>query len=190
MERAPHRTRPDGVLHIGTWEGETVRGNKSALLALLFIFLIIGAGYLLLREITRSTNLPLGSDFSISLERTACFGFCPVYQVTVESNGAVTYVGEMFVAVEGEQRAQISQDQVRKLASELEAIDFFSLQDQYTDMGATDMPSAILTLRVDGETKQVVHYHGDFSAPEKLTQLEWLIDEITNTAQWTETTGQ
>lgn len=167
-----------------------MKGKNSVLLAILFIFLIVGAGYLLLKEMTRSTNLPIGSDFSISLERTACFGFCPVYQVSVENNGAVTYIGEMFVAVEGEQRAQISQDLVRELAGELEEIDFFSLQDQYTDMGATDMPSAILTLRVNGQTKRVVHYHGDFSAPEELTRLELLIDEITNTAQWTEATGQ
>jgi hypothetical protein len=92
----------------------------------------------------------------------------------------------MFVAVEGEQRSQIAQDQVRRLARELERVDFFSLQDEYTDLSATDMPSAITTLRLNGEMKTIVHYHGDFSAPEKLTKLEDLIDEITDSTRWVE----
>lgn len=189
MERASHHSQTDAVLHLAARKGEVVKGKNSVLLTFLAIFLILGAGYLALRDLTRSTRIPAGSDFSISLERTACFGFCPVYQVTVESNGTVTYLGEMFVAVEGERRSQISQDQVRQIARQLESIDFFSLQDEYTDRGATDMPSAILTLRVDGKTKRVDHYYGDFSAPEKLTELELFIDEITNSTQWVESSA-
>lgn len=98
----------------------------------------------------------------------------------------MTYIGEMFVAVEGERRSQITQEQVRRLARELEKVDFFSLQDEYTDMGATDMPTTITTLRLNGEMKTIVHYHGDFSAPEKLTRLENLIDEITSSTHWVE----
>jgi hypothetical protein len=189
MEPASHHSQTDAVLYLATREGEVVKGKNTFLLTLLVTFLIIGAGYLVLRGFARSTNIPAGSDFSISLERTACFGFCPVYQITVESNGTVTYQGEMFVAVEGEQSSQISQDQIRQIARQLESIDFLSLQDEYTDRGATDMPSAILTLQVNGETKRVVHYHGDFSAPEKLTRLENLIDEITNSTQWVESSA-
>ena len=34
------------------------------------------------------------------------------------------------------------------------------------------------------ETKTIKHYHGDFSAPEELTELEDKIDEIVNSEQW------
>jgi hypothetical protein len=151
---------------------------------------LILTSVILARYLTRQTDIPSGSDFSISMERTACFGFCPIYQVTVEGNGTVSYVGEMFVEVEGEQQSSISQSEVRRLARELERIDFMSLPDSYTDMSATDMPSAITTLRLNGEIKTVVHYHGDFSAPGNLTELENLIDELTNSIQWIEPTAQ
>jgi hypothetical protein len=151
---------------------------------------LILTSVILARYLTRQTDIPSGSDFSISMERTACFGFCPIYQVTVEGNGTVSYVGEMFVEVEGEQQSSISQSEVRRLARELERIDFMSLPDSYTDMSATDMPSAITTLRLNGEIKTVVHYHGDFSAPGNLTELENLIDELTNSIQWIEPSAQ
>lgn len=157
---------------------------RKALPAVLIALSVIITSVILFRYLTRHTDIPVDVDFSITLERTACFGTCPIYKVTVEADGTVTYMGERFVVVEGEQRSKISQSQVRRLARELEKIDFLSLQDSYTNMSATDMPSAITTLRLNGEVKTVVHYHGDFSAPEKLTRLENLIDEITSSAQW------
>lgn len=157
--------------------------------AVLVASALILASVILVRHFTRSTDIPAGTDFSITLERTPCFGTCPVYRVTVVGDGSVTYVGEMFVAVEGEQRSAITQSQVRKLARQLESIDFLSLQDSYTDMGATDMPSAITTLHLNGQVKTVVHYHGDFTAPESLTELENLIDELTKSEQWIEPTA-
>lgn len=42
------------------------------------------------------------------------------------------------------------------------------------------MPSAITLLTINGKTKTVRHYHCDFSAPEQLTELEDIIDEIVN----------
>lgn len=162
---------------------------SKAFPAILVALALVLTSMILARNLTRQTDIPTGADFSVSLERTACFGFCPIYQVTVEGDGSVRYVGEMFVAIEGEQQSRISQSEVRRLVHELERIDFMSLQDSYTDMSATDMPSAITTLRLNGDIKTVVHYHGDFSAPEKLTGLEILIDQLTNTAQWIEPTG-
>ena len=156
---------------------------------LLIVLSLVLVSTAFIRYLTRSTDIPAGVEFSMRLERTACFGFCPIYQITIENDGTVSYVGEMFVAVEGERKSEISQSQVRRLARELERIDFLSLQDNYTDMGATDMPSAITTLVLNGEVKTIVHYHGDSSAPENLTSLENLIDELTNSEQWIKPTA-
>lgn len=165
--------------------------DKRRILVLVpvFLLLVLG-GTFLVRRLTRQTVIPVDADFSIQLERTACFGRCPIYRITVEGDGTVTYWGEMFVAVEGEQTSHITQEGVRRLARELERVDFFALQDEYTDMSATDTPSAITTLRLNSEMKTIVHYHGDFSAPEKLTKLENLIDEITSSKQWVEPSTQ
>ena len=37
----------------------------------------------------------------ITLERTACFGTCPIYKLTVYGDGRVEYEGERFVTVTG-----------------------------------------------------------------------------------------
>ncbi len=42
----------------------------------------------------------------ITLERTACFGACPVYTLSIYADGTVVYNGERFVDVEGEQTTQ------------------------------------------------------------------------------------
>ena len=37
----------------------------------------------------------------ITLERTACFGVCPVYKLTIYGDGRVLYDGIRFVRTEG-----------------------------------------------------------------------------------------
>jgi Domain of unknown function (DUF6438) len=46
-------------------------------------------------------------DFVIGLERTSCFGECPVYSVTIDAKGNVTYDGKKLVRVEGHQNDRI-----------------------------------------------------------------------------------
>ena len=120
----------------------------------------------------------------ITLERTVCFGACPEYKLTIYGNGSVVYEGKRFVRIEGKRTITIGEVKVRQLLSEFKNIDYFSLNDSYEEFMATDMPSAFTSLTVDGKTKTVRHYHGDFSAPKELTELEDRIDEIVNTDQW------
>jgi hypothetical protein len=166
-----------------------VSNRRKPLIRLSALIILLGAtSVLLIPTLLRQTKITKDFEFVISLERTACFGHCPIYKVTLDSDGKVTYYGEMFVAVEGTQYSTLDQKNLHSLVREFEGIDFFSLEDQYTDMGATDLPSAITTLLVDGKMKQVIHYHGDPNAPKKLAALEDKIDELINTAQWTEVT--
>lgn len=123
-------------------------------------------------------------DVVITLERTVCFGACPDYTLTIRGDGTVTYEGRRFVKIEGTRTITISEEKIRQLLSEFQRVDYFSLDDSYEEFMATDMPSAITSLKVNSETKTVRHYHGDFSAPEQLTELEDRIDEIVNSDQW------
>lgn len=123
-------------------------------------------------------------DLVITLERTPCFGACPVYSLAIRGDGTVNYEGKDFVKVKGTARTTISMDQVYKLVHEFEKADYFSLKDSYTERTATDMPSVITSITTGGRTKKIEHYHGDFSAPEKLTELEYMIDQIVNADQW------
>ena len=120
----------------------------------------------------------------ITLERTACYGFCPIYSLTIKGNGTVLYEGEDFVETVGKAETVISREKVEQLLSEFEKIDYDSLKDSYTERTITDAPSVITSITRNGKTKTIEHYHGDFNAPEKLTELEDKIDEIVDSEQW------
>ncbi len=120
----------------------------------------------------------------ITLERTACYGFCPIYSLTIRGNGSVIYEGENFVETVGKAETVISKEKVEQLISEFEKSDYDSFKDSYTERTITDAPSVITSITKDGKTKTIEHYHGDFNAPEELTELEDKIDEIVNSEQW------
>ena len=134
-----------------------------------------------------SSAAPTQNTFSglmITMERTACHGTCPVYKLTIQGNGDVTYNGQDFVQVKGKQTAGLSLAQIQELVSAFEQAKFFTLRD-YTHEDTTDSPSAITSITLNGKTKTINHYYGDNSAPQALFDLESKIDEITNSKQWT-----
>jgi len=139
---------------------------------------------------------PTGSqntnDDQITLERGACFGTCPVYQLTIKSDGSVTFDGKRFTKTTGIATGKISQSDFRALVSEFVNIYYFSLPDAYTPGTKecpdriTDMPSANTSIRLNGRAKSVAHYYGcgNKGALEKLTALETKIDEVAGTQKW------
>jgi hypothetical protein len=116
----------------------------------------------------------------ISIERTACFGSCPDYKLTIYGNGSVIYEGRNFVAVEGIRTGTVAPEDVRALVKHFNDINYFSLRDKYVDQ-VTDLPTTTTSIRIDGQFKQVVDYYG---APEELKQLENRIDEVANSEVW------
>jgi hypothetical protein len=127
----------------------------------------------------------------ITLERQPCFGFCPVYTVSIGGDGQVAYNGIDFVEVTGPQTATVDPAAVQALADEMIAAGYLDLEDAYMNQEVTDLPYAITSLALsDGTTKRIEHYYGDSSAPQALTDLETRIDEVANTAQWVGETAQ
>ena len=125
----------------------------------------------------------------VRLERTSCFGECPVYSVTIDAQGNVVYEGAQFVRVQGRQTDRIPAARVAAILAAAERIGFFDLRDQYrsirnpdgTTSSVTDLPTTIVTITRDGTPKRVEDYIG---APEGLKQLEREIDEAARTTRW------
>ncbi len=122
----------------------------------------------------------LESPLLASLERTACFGFCPVYTVTVHADGSVNYHGERYVVTEGDQTGQLTADQLIALRRAFADAGWDGFDTDYTHRDVTDNPSVVIRF----EDKTVHHYHGDHRAPEALTKLEDRFDEIVDVQQW------
>lgn len=124
-------------------------------------------------------------DVRITLARTPCFGFCPVYDLSISGDGTVVYTGTGYVQTRGRQEARISTAQVQELLGLFNKVEYSTLKPEYTAYEITDLPSVHTSLTVDGKTYRVNHYLGDRSAPDKLRLLEDRIDQVVNTAQWT-----
>jgi len=132
-----------------------------------------------------SSAVSTGSSFTmITLERTPCFGRCPVYKVSIYGDGTVRYDGKEYVKVKGGQTRIISPEQVRQLRAEFEQASYFSFKENYDTITFTDAPLAITSATIDGRTKRVRHYLGDGTAPRELTVLEERIDEVSGAREW------
>jgi Domain of unknown function (DUF6438) len=119
-------------------------------------------------------------DFVIKLERTACYGQCPVYSASIDARGNVTYDGTSFVRVAGRQTGRIPISNVAALVATVERIRFFELDDRYRQL-ITDLPTTFVTVTRDGHSKRIEDY---FGAPKSLKDLERQIDDLAGTARW------
>ena len=164
----------------------------------LLLWLFVALGSLTnqaMSEIYAPNEIP--KDMIVTLERTACFGACPVYKLTITADGTVTFEGYENVAMKGIVKDRISEETLRQLLSEFEKVAYFSLRDTYdgSEDGcarhATDMPSAKTSIQINGRNKAVSHYLGclmqgdEFRIyPQELVRLENKIDEIVESKRW------
>lgn len=149
---------------------------------------------LLCGAINRVASAKRAARKVVTLERTPCFGACPVYKLTIFSNGTVIYEGKQNVRRPGKATGRISQERLQELIADFMNIDYFNLHDEYVPgtegcpKAATDQPSAItsLTRTRDGKSKTIRHYHGCRGSDtlELLTQLEDKIDTAVNINRW------
>lgn len=124
----------------------------------------------------------------MTLKRTACYGTCPVYAVAIHGSGLVEYLGELHVDIPGAQTGRIPPARVKDLLRGFDEIHFFDLQDKYLET-CTDQPTAIISILVDGKTKQVSNYFGGCeranSGPQvDLAKLAEQIDMAADTRRW------
>jgi hypothetical protein len=134
---------------------------------------------------------------SIVLERTACFGDCPAYRVSVVSSGRVTlsprpgYRGQVTMqpAVDS-----ISPESFTSLLSLAESTGFFTLPDSTRGHPVlctrlrTDHPSLMLAVHWAATSKRVTHYtgcegNGAPGSAEPLRRLEMVAEAVDREAR-------
>ena len=113
----------------------------------------------------------------ITIERTACFGSCPVYSAQIYADGTVNYEGKDFVKITGKKQHKISKEKLNDLIKEFEQAKYFTLKDKYASdengMSLTDQPTTTTSFTLNGKQKTVVNY---YYAPKELEKLENAID--------------
>jgi hypothetical protein len=91
----------------------------------------------------------------ITLERTPCFGTCPVDKLTVRADGTAAYEGTRFVKRLGRYAGRFKG--YEKLVRVAGPGAFLALKDRYA-AAATDLPTHTLTLIQSGKAKRVSDY--------------------------------
>jgi hypothetical protein len=109
-----------------------------------------------------------------------------VYSVTITRDGRVSYAGKGFVRVRGVRTKQVPVADFQRLVGKIEQIGFFRLEPsypgrKYTGPIMTDQPSVLVTVSRGNTSKTVRDYA---HAPEKLFELEALIEEVANISKW------
>jgi len=94
------------------------------------------------------------------------------------------YAGQRYVIVIGRRTATVSQDDIQRLRRKVEDIDYFSLPAEY-GCNADDIPGVATTVTLDGRVHSNANCGARFSdVPTQVTELEQLVDTVTNSAQW------
>ncbi|MEO9623771.1 MAG: DUF6438 domain-containing protein [Qipengyuania citrea] len=140
-------------------------------------------------------------ELKITLQRTACFGSCPDYTVTIDGQGNVefrtrgeNYPGEFevhrsFSQSDGILLAGVHTDKVdpgvvADLVEQFREAEFFSLNDEYRAQ-ITDNPAYILTIDTGTASKTVVDYVGkEVGMPVVVTELQEAVDQAAGSARW------
>jgi Domain of unknown function (DUF6438) len=128
---------------------------------------------------------------AITLERTPCFGSCPVYTISVSPSGEVQYEGRAHVRQLGAATGKVPRERVDSLLSELDRGGYFTFAERYTSPEpacgryVTDSPTVITSVTLRGRTRRITHDYGCGGAPGALVILERRIDEALNSGQWT-----
>lgn len=132
-------------------------------------------------EASKKKSIDFPRNAIARIQRTACYGRCPIYTLTVYSDGSVLYEAQKWVKEEGTFQGKANPEKFQQLLNKANEIGFFELKDEYDSEYVTDLPSVITTLRSDDVLKQVVNR---YQGPEKLSEFEKYFDTLYLELQW------
>ncbi len=125
---------------------------------------------------TKEANQILG------FQKTACFGKCPVYQVTFYDDGRATWYGKMNVERMGWHETIVTKAEVKRLLDKAQEIGFFDFYNEYpTGQKVADLPSTITFIRIGDMEKSIKNTH---DGPEKLGEYQKFLENYITALPW------
>lgn len=129
---------------------------------------------------TVTKSVAEGPQVVASIERTACFGQCPIYRATFYDNGEVRYVGRHFVEMVGTFATLISTEELAEIDAFADTIGYHSFKDAYPTP-ITDFPTCITSHRKGDKVKTILN--GEH-APSDLIGFERMLDGLLRDRDW------
>ena len=112
---------------------------------------------------------------AIGIERTGCFGDCPVFTFIVKNDGTFRYKGVKFVEHKGVFTGKIPAWRFHYLAQFIKNSGYMELEDEYTPRNPDSGRTYTMVL-MNGRKKTIENNAGE--GPIKLWAIEQLIDDM------------
>ncbi|WP_312992945.1 DUF6438 domain-containing protein [Chryseobacterium flavum] len=132
----------------------------------------------------------------IEYEATPCFGFCPVFKMTINPDRTAVFEAEHFnfndkpskdefsKQREGTFTGTIKEVDYNKLILLLDGLDVKNLNDKYGERNITDLPTSYLRITFpDGTSKNIEDYGKN--GTEKLSEVYHFFENLRKNQQWT-----
>jgi len=99
----------------------------------------------------------------VKMNRTACFGRCPVYSVEIYPTGLVRYSGQYFTDHQGVYETNIGKTKAQNLMKQFEKYRVDTCKNQYESRIA-DLPGIVFNIKYGKTNKRInnAHFGPDF----------------------------
>lgn len=116
----------------------------------------------------------------IEMEKSPCFGLCPVYHLTVYRNGSMKVHAKQNMKISGIHTLQLGKSEFKSLRTRLEKMGLEKYQDEYREPVA-DAPSTEVRYFIDGRPKKIFT---NFIFPEPLQKITDELDQKATGEGW------
>lgn len=120
------------------------------------------------------------------MERTPCFGQCPVYTLNIYQSGYAELEGRRFFDYVGTFTTRFTESEMVQIKEWANAANYWQLKHVY-DAPVTDLPSTTTVLIIDKASNWV---YNRMDAPEGLREFETNVETLIKDKQWTASSGK
>jgi Domain of unknown function (DUF6438) len=129
------------------------------------------------------TEPKVDNNVMVSLQRTPCFGQCPVFKIQLFNDGKVVYEGRAFCKRMGTHKATASPELIKAIQQKASDIKYLSLNEKYPkgESMITDIPTTVSYIKFGSESKMI---HNNYDAPTELIEFERWLEQQFEGLKW------
>lgn len=132
----------------------------------------------------------------IQYEAGACFGFCPIFKMTINPDRTAVIEAEHFTFSEGKSKGEFSEEKegtftatlkepdYQKMVALLDGANLSSLKNEYKDRNVSDLPTSYLRINFADRSSKNIEDYGKNGTP-KLREIYDFMEGLRKTQNWT-----
>ncbi|MDX2360654.1 MAG: DUF6438 domain-containing protein [Crocinitomicaceae bacterium] len=127
-----------------------------------------------------------GDSLFASINKTWCYGTCPVYRMRIYNSGYTEFDGQANVEMIGLHTTFLRKEDMIKFIDKANEIKFMEMEDEYDNPGITDLPSTTTSI-VMASTRKTVRRRVGY--PQELRGYEQLFIDLIEGKSWVKERG-